>query len=54
MKGYAYKARDDSVQIFIVEKIYETIQVAALMIAIIPDISTVISVNDQPNGQRAV
>ena len=54
MKGYVYKTREDGVQIFNVEKIYEKIQVAARMIASIPDISSVISVSGRPNGQRAV
>ena len=54
MKGYVYKCREDGVYIFNVEKIYEKIQVAARVIASIPESETVISVSGRPAGQRAV
>ena len=54
MKRYVYKCREDGVYIFNVEKIYEKIQVAARVIASIPESDTVISVSGRPAGQRAV
>ena len=54
MKGYVYKCREDGVYIFNVEKMYEKIQVAARVIASIPESETVISVSGRPAGQRAV
>ena len=54
MKRYVYKCREDGVYIFNVEKIYEKIQVAARVIASIPESETVISVSGRPAGQRAV
>ena len=54
MKRYVYKCREDGVYIFNVEKIYEKIQVAARVIASIPESHTVISVSGRPAGQRAV
>ena len=54
MKRYVYKCREDGVYIFNVQKIYEKIQVAARVIASIPESDTVISVSGRPAGQRAV
>ena len=54
MKRYVYKCREDGVYIFNVQKIYEKIQVAARVIASIPESETVISVSGRPAGQRAV
>ena len=54
MKRYVYKIREDRVSLFDVNKIYEKIQVAARMIASIPESETVISVSGRQAGQRAV
>ena len=54
MKKYVYKCREDGVYIFDVEKMYEKIQVAARIIASIPESDTVVSVSGRSNGQRAV
>lgn len=54
MKRYIYKCRADGVYIFDVQKIYEKIQVAARMIASIPEADTVIAVSGRTAGQRAV
>lgn len=54
MKRYVYKCRADGVYLFDVQKIYEKIQVAARMIASIPEEDTVIAISGRPVGQRAV
>lgn len=54
MSKYIYKRREDDVYIINPVKIYEKIQVAARMIAAIPEPETVICVSRRETGQRAV
>jgi small subunit ribosomal protein SAe len=54
MKKYIWQTRGDGVNIFDVQKQWEKIQIAARIIASIPDPSTIIAVSGRLYGQRAV
>lgn len=54
MKKYVYDKKSSGVYMFNVQKQWEKIQVAARIIASIPDPSTIIAVSSRLYGQRAV
>jgi len=54
MKKYVWEKKSNGVFMFDVQKQWEKIQVAARIIAAIPDPSTIIAVSGRLNGQRAV
>jgi small subunit ribosomal protein SAe len=54
MKKYVWEKKSNGVYMFDVQKQWEKIQVAARIIASVPDPSTIIAVSGRLNGQRAV